>query len=189
MRQRLQKRRIWANLIASRSSDRAKRENSRGRALGLGTAQVLVEPWHDLDEVARPVTVVELMHQDLVPGVLAGAGRTRQAEDIGRIGEAGGGAGLDRRGADLAEADPQAVPREGLRLLPEQRLDRLRRHVAAGEAGAAGGDDHVDRGSLDPFLDARADRLDVVLDDAALVYDVTRGLDALGQRRARLVVG
>ena len=34
---------------------------------------MLVKPRHDLDEIAGPVTVVELMHQDLVPGVTAGA--------------------------------------------------------------------------------------------------------------------
>jgi hypothetical protein len=32
---------------------------------------VLVEARHDLDEVARAVAVVELVHQDLVPGVAA----------------------------------------------------------------------------------------------------------------------
>ena len=35
--------------------------------------------------------------------------------------------------------------REAVDALVEQRLDRLRRHVAAGEPGAAGGDDGVDR--------------------------------------------
>src|ERR1043166_4794113 len=52
------------------------------RALGLGAAQVLVEARHDLDEVARAVAIVELMQQDLVPRILAGAGRAGQAEDV-----------------------------------------------------------------------------------------------------------
>ena len=43
---------------------------------------MLVEPRHDLDEIAGPVAVIELVHQDLVPGVPAGAGRARQAENI-----------------------------------------------------------------------------------------------------------
>ena len=51
------------------------------RALRLGPAQMLVEPRHDLDEIAGPVAVIELVHEDLVPGVAAGAGRARQAED------------------------------------------------------------------------------------------------------------
>src|SRR3984893_10732486 len=111
------------------------------RAARLRPAQVLVEPRHDLDEIARPVAVIELVHQNLVPGVLAGAGRARQAEDIGRAGDAGRGARLDGRGADLREAHHQEQRREAVHLLVEQWLDRLRRDVAAGEAGAAGGDD------------------------------------------------
>src|SRR5262249_48790327 len=46
----------------------------RRRAFCLRTAQVLVKPRHDLDEIAGPVAVVELMHEDVVPGILAGAG-------------------------------------------------------------------------------------------------------------------
>ena len=46
-----------------------------GRGGGrLTPPQVLVEPRHDLDEVAGPVTVVELAFEDAVPGVPAGAG-------------------------------------------------------------------------------------------------------------------
>ena len=72
-----------------------------GRALGLGPAQVLVEPRHQLDEVAGPVAVIELVHQDFVPGVAAGAGRARQAEDEGRVRDARGGARLDGGRTDL----------------------------------------------------------------------------------------
>ena len=49
--------------------------------------------------------------------------------------------------------------REAVHALLEERLQRLRRHVAAGEAGAAGGDHHVDAGIGDPGLHLRADRL------------------------------
>src|SRR5689334_21046215 len=55
----------------------------RRRALGLRPAQVLVEPRHDLDEIARPRAVVELCRQNAVPGIAAGPGRARQAEDVG----------------------------------------------------------------------------------------------------------
>src|SRR5580704_17143732 len=87
------------------------------RALRLRPAQVLVEPRHDLDEVARPVAIIELVQQDLVPGVLAGAGRARQTEDVGRVGDARGSARLDRRGADLRKADHQEQRREAVHLL------------------------------------------------------------------------
>ena len=95
---------------------------------------------------------------------------------------------LDRRRADLASLTNRKH-RESLHPLLEQRLDRLWRHVAAGEAGAASGDDHIDQLVGDPGLHPRADFLDVVGDDAALGHDMAGGADALGQRRAGLVVG
>src|SRR6266700_7088461 len=67
----------------------------------LAATQMLIQARHDLDEVARAIAIVELMHEDLVPGIAAGAGRARQAEDIGRAGDTRGRARLDRRGADL----------------------------------------------------------------------------------------
>src|SRR5215471_11731019 len=91
-------------------------------ALSFGSAQMLVEPRHDLDEIARAVAVIELVHEDLVPGVLAGAGRAGQAEDVGRIGDASGRARLDRRGADLAEAHDQEQHGKCFHALLEQRL-------------------------------------------------------------------
>jgi len=39
---------------------------------------MLIQPWHDLDEIARPVTVIELMQKDAVPGILAGARRRQK---------------------------------------------------------------------------------------------------------------
>ena len=106
-----------------------------------GAPQMFVEPRHDLDEIAGARAVVELGGEDAVPAVAAGAGRSWQAEDEGRTGDAGGGAALDRRGADLGVAQHVERDRETVHPLLEQRLDRLRRHVAAGKAGAAGGDD------------------------------------------------
>src|SRR5260221_8025231 len=135
--------------------------------LGLGSAQMFVEPRHDLNEVTGPRAVIELGAKDAVPAVAAGAGRTRQAEDEGGARNAGGGAALDRRGADLGVA--QHVEGDGKTVHPlfEQRLDRLRRNVAAGKAGAAGGDDRVHPWIGDPSLDDDADRIDVVDNDFA----------------------
>ena len=45
---------------------------------------MLVEPRHDLDEIAGTRAVIELGGEDAVPGVAAGARRSRQAEDKGR---------------------------------------------------------------------------------------------------------
>src|SRR5262249_4737261 len=63
------------------------------------------------------------------------------------------------------------------------------RHVAAGEAGAAGGDDDVDGRIGDPGFDLLANPLDVVGDDLAAGDDVPRALDPLGQDGAGLVIG
>jgi hypothetical protein len=38
----------------------------------LFPAMVFIQPWHDLDKIAGPVTVVELFDQNLVPRILAG---------------------------------------------------------------------------------------------------------------------
>ena len=76
-------------------------------------------------------------------------------------------------------AHQQEHRREAVHLLLEQRLDRLGRNVAAGEAGAAGGDHHVDELVVDPGLHVLADGLDVVLDDGAF------GERMAGARRAR----
>src|SRR5437764_9165085 len=98
-------------------------ESSHSRTRRLPAPQMLVEPRHDLDEIAGAVAVIELVYEDLVPGVAAGPGRTGQAENVGRAGNAGGGAGLDRRGADLGVAHQKKQPRERLHAFVEQRLD------------------------------------------------------------------
>ena len=121
--------------------------------------------------------------------VAAGARRSRQAEDEGRAGNAGGGAALHRRGADLGVA--QHVEGDGKTIHPlfEQRLDRLRRHVAAGETGAAGGDDGIDALVGDPSLDDDADRIDIVDDDLARGEMMTGRGQPLRQRGAGFVIG
>src|SRR3954467_7712004 len=131
----------------------------RGRALGLGAAHGLVKTRHQLDEITRPETVVELVDEDLVPGVAARARRARQAEDEGRARHAGGRARLDGRRTDLRMADHVKRGGETVHPLLEQRLDRLRRHVAAGKAGAAGGYDNVDALVGDPIAHLPADFL------------------------------
>src|SRR6266702_6443540 len=126
---------------------------------------MFVQTRHDLDEVAGPRAIIKLGCENAVPAVATGAGRSRQTEDKRSPRDTRGGAALDRRCADLGVA--QHVERDGETIQPlfEQRLDRLRRHVAAGEAGAAGSDDGVDAGIGYPSFDDEADRLDLVDDD------------------------
>ena len=116
---------------------------------------------------------------NFVPGIAAGAWGARQAKNVSAVGKPGGGARLNRRSADLRQTHDQKQRRERLHLLFEQRLDRFRRDVAAGEPGSAGGNDDIDHRIGDPGLDARADRLDVVGHDAALGDDMSGRYDAL----------
>src|SRR5476651_44961 len=99
-----------------------------------------VQARHQLGEVAGPEPDVELLAQDIVPTILAGAGRARQREDIGRVGDARGGAALHGRGADLLEADPAEGLAEALDPLFEQGFECLGRDIAPGDSGAARGD-------------------------------------------------
>ena len=78
----------------------------------------------------------------------------------------------------------QHVKRDGETVHPllEQGLDRLRRHVAAGKAGAAGGDDGVDARFGDPSFDDGSDRVDIVHDDLARSENMTGRGDPVRQR-------
>src|SRR6266576_4394832 len=90
-----------------------------------------VQARHQLGEVAGAEADVELLAQDVVPAVLAGAGRAGQREDVGGVGDAGDGARLHGRGADLLEADPAEHLAEAFDPLLEESLQRLGRDVAA----------------------------------------------------------
>src|ERR1700722_5403348 len=145
-----------------------------GCAFGFGAAQVLIEPGHDLDEIAGAIPVIKLMHEDSVPRVLACAGGARQAEDVSRPCHTRRGARLHGGRADLAMAHHEEEHGEGVHALLKQRLKGLRRDVASGEARTAGCYDHVDRGISDPRLYARAYLLDVIGHDRTFGKFVAR---------------
>src|SRR5579864_7390335 len=105
---------------------------------------MLLEARHELDQIAGAVAIVELMPDDVLPAVAAGAGRARKREEIGAAGDAGGGAALDRRGADLLIAEPAEELSEAGDLLLIDGSEGLGRDVAAGDTGAAGSDHHID---------------------------------------------
>jgi len=75
----------------------------RKGSCGLAAAafQMLGKARHDFHEIARHVPVVELVFQDTVPGVAAGAGGARQHEDEGLVDKPCGGARLDGGGTDF----------------------------------------------------------------------------------------
>src|SRR5215472_15549321 len=128
---------------------------------------MLLQPWHQLDEVARTKPVVELVHENALPGVAAGARRSRQGEQIGAAGDPGGGAALDRGGADLLVAEPaEKFAKPGDFLLIDA-VERLWGDVAPGDPGPAGRDHDIDGRVGDPCLQLRDDLILLVANDAA----------------------
>ena len=77
---------------------------------------------------------------------------------------------------------------EAFHLLLQKRLHRLRRHVAAREPRATGGDHDVDARIVDPALHLDADRLDIVGDDGAL-GDLMTGFCDHGDERIAGFIG
>src|SRR6185437_1811956 len=128
---------------------------------------MLPQARHKLDEVARAVPVVELMLDNVVPTVAAGAGRAGQGEEVGAARDAGGGAALDRRSAHLLIGEGAEELAKAGNLLLVDGLKGFRRDVAPGDAGAAGRDHDVDRRIGDPTLELSDDCGLVVAHDLA----------------------
>src|SRR5262249_38402139 len=140
---------------------------------------MFLQPRHELDEVARPVAIVELVDEDALPAVAAGAGRAGEGEEVGASGDTAGGPALDRRGADLLVAQHAEDLAESGDLLLVEGLEGLGRDIAAGDSGASGRDDDVDRGIGDPLLELANDALAVVADDTLCRDLVPRSGDHL----------
>src|SRR5262245_30157043 len=98
---------------------------------------MLLEPWHDLDEVAGLVAVVELLLQNQIPAVATGSRRAWQAEDIFSLGHASRRPRLNGRGADLSEGQVMKSDGEALDLLFEQGPHGFDGDVETSETGAA----------------------------------------------------
>src|SRR6516165_5349322 len=147
--------------------------------------QMLLQPRHQLDEVARAEAVVELVHEDPLPGVAARAGRARQGEEVGAAGDAGRRPALDRRGADLVVAEPAEELAEPRDFLLVDAVEGLRCHIAP---GAAGRYYDVDRPIGDPRPKLRDDLLLLVTDDASCGDMVAGGRGEIGKSIAGAVL-
>src|SRR5690554_746126 len=99
---------------------------------------MLVQPWHERDEIAGSVPGIELVAQDAVPGVSAGAGAARQGKKDRALRNATGGPALHRARADAFHRDDGEKRRKGLDLLFIDIAMCLDRDIAAGDPGAAG---------------------------------------------------
>ena len=128
------------------------------------------------------------MHQNPVPGILAGAGGAGQGEQEGAVGHAAGGARLHGGGFNIfvtQHAEQLTESRYGFFV---ERFKRFGRHVAAGHTGAAGGDDHVHFRIGDPFFEHELNRLDFVFHDLFGDYVMARLFSPIHQDVAGLVV-
>src|SRR5262249_5736433 len=93
--------------IASKTLTTARPIAASRRGAGSDSAfEVLLQPGHQLDEIAWPKAVVELVNDYTFPGVATGAGRSRKGEQVGAAGDPGRRPALDRRGPDLFVAEP-----------------------------------------------------------------------------------
>src|SRR6516165_6519641 len=129
---------------------------------------MLLQPGHELGEIAGTEADIELEAQDLLPAIAAGAGRAGQREEIGAAGDTARGPALHGGGADLLEAEPTEELAEAVDLLLEQGLEGLGGDVPSGDAGAAGGDHHLDPRIGDPAPELLGDGGALVLDDGAV---------------------
>src|SRR6201987_2996471 len=111
---------------------------------------MLLQSRHQLEEIAGGKPVVELVHKNPLPGVAAGARRTRQREEIGAASHTSGCAALDRRGPDLLVAEPPEQLPKTRDLLLINTVEGFWCDVSPGNAGAAGLNHHVDLRGRDP---------------------------------------
>lgn len=54
------------------------------------SGKMFFQPRHQFDQIAGPVPAVELIAQNIIPAILAGAGRTGQSKQVGSVGNPAG---------------------------------------------------------------------------------------------------
>ena len=143
---------------------------------------MLFQAGQNLDEIARAAAIIELMHQNRVPGVLAGPGRAGQRKHIRAANHPGGRARLNGCQPDLVITDAVKQVGETFNAFLEQRLQRFGRHIAPGQAGAAGGDDDVNLGIGDPLFCLGLNERHIVGNNRSGMHCVAGFFDALHQQ-------
>src|SRR5262249_3148238 len=142
--------------------------------------EMLLQPGHQLDEIAWPKAVVELVNEYTFPGVATGAGRSRKGEQVGAAGDPGRRPALDRRGPDLFVAEPpEGIAKSGGLFLVDA-VKGLRRHIPPGDSGAAGRNHDIDCRVGDPCLELGDDVVLLVANDAACGDVVAGGRGEIG---------
>ncbi|SMH66464.1 protein of unknown function [Acidithiobacillus ferrivorans] len=118
-------------------------------------------------QVAGAVPDIQLRNDDGLHAETDGAGGAGKKEDDGAVTDGGFGTGLDGAGADLLIGEHAEEFAEAGDGLADEGGEGFGGDVAAGDAGAAGGDDHVDGGVDDPVTQLRAQAFGVVGADPA----------------------
>src|SRR6516225_10636046 len=114
---------------------------------------MLLQSRHQLDEIAGAKPVVELVHENPLPGVPAGARRTRQRKKIGTTSHARGCAALNRGGTDLVVAKPPEELTKTGDLLLINTLEGLWCDISPRDTCAAGRNHNVDMRVCNPRLE------------------------------------
>src|SRR5215831_8641826 len=144
--------------------------------------QMFLQSRHQLDEIARAEAVVELVDEDTLPGVAAGARGPWQGEEVRTAGDPCRRPALDRRGPDLLIAEPAKELAKARDLLLIDAVKGLGRDVASGDAGAAGRDHDIDVGIGDPFPQLCDDPVLLVAHDPPRRDPVSGGGGEIRQR-------
>src|SRR5215831_1592802 len=150
--------------------------------------QMFLQSRHQLDEIARAEAVVELVDENTLPGVAAGARGPWQGEEVRTASDPCRRPALDRRGPDLLIAEPAKELAKARDLLLIDAVKRLGRDVASGDAGAAGRDHDIDVGIGDPFPQLRDDLILLVANDLPRCDAVAGGSGEIGECVARTVL-
>lgn len=150
---------------------------------------VFFKPRHDFDEVAGSVADIKLKLEDAIPCVAAGAGRTGQAKNVCAARNARTRPRLDGGCRDLLKRQHVKQDCEAFDFFFEKRLDRFRRYIAAGKAGAAGCYNAIDPWIADPAFDNRSDVILVVFDKVSIRNQMSGSRRKILQQITGFVIG
>lgn len=135
--------------------------------------------------------MLELGRDEVAHGGLDGVGRSRQGKDE-RIAvrtiliddDPRQGAGEDRGGFHLLEAEEPKQLAEARQFIGEQGANDVDGQVASGNSRPAGGDDHIYIGICNPFGELPVDVIRLILDDHLSNDGMTGLLDMTGNQRS-----
>ena len=149
---------------------------------------MLIQPGHDLDEVAWPVPRIELKGENLVPSVFAGPRAAGKRKQVCAIRHATTGPALNRRCSDLVHRHDREDRRKGIDLLFVDIPVCLDTDIASGQAGAASRQDGIDFGIGAPGAKLLCDLVPLIGKNDPIGHDVASRFDTADKSVAGAVV-